>query len=147
MIRRIGAFVASVLAVYVLAALVSTQMTLNNVVALGLPVTVADRFAAALHDLAGLAPTYVPLIAISLLIAFPIMALVARFVPVPRTLGFVLAGAVALLVVHLAMYAVLGMHPLPVTRSVIGLAGQVAAGAVGGLAFAVLTRKARPPAT
>lgn len=147
MIRRIGAFVASVLVVYLLAAFISTQMTLNIVVALGLPVTVADRAAAAMHDLAGMAPTYVPLVAISLLVAFPVAALVARFVPAPRTLGYALAGAVALLVAHLTMYAVLGMHPLPVTRSVIGLFGQVAAGAVGGLVFALLTRKAPSEAT
>ena len=135
MIRRIAAFVAAVLTAYALGAFASTQMVLNAVAALGVPVGVATRASAVLHDLPGMAPVYGPLIAIAFLIAIPFAALVMRFVPGPRTLGYVLAGAVALLAVHLLMPALLGMHMFPATRSVAGVAWQVAAGAVGGYVF------------
>lgn len=135
MIRRIAAFVGAVLSAYVLGAFASTQMVLNAVAALGVPVGAATRASAVLHDLPGMAPVYGPLIVIALLIAFPVAALIMRFVPGPRTLGYVLAGAVALLAVHLLMPAVLGMHMFPATRSVAGVAWQVAAGAFGGYVF------------
>ena len=138
MIRRIAAFVGAALAVYLLGAWVSTQMVLNAVIELGLPVTVTQRFTAGLHDLTGMAPVYLPLVAIALLIAFPIAALVMRFVPGPRTVGYALAGAAALFAVHEIMPAVLGMHMFPATRSAVGVAWQVAAGAVGGYLFARL---------
>jgi len=135
MIRRIAAFVAAVLSAYVLGAFASTQMVLNAVAALGVPVGATTRASAVLHDLPGMAPVYGPLIVIAFLIAFPVAGLVMRFVPGPRTLGYVLAGAVALLAVHLLMPALLGMHMFAATRSVAGVAWQVAAGAVGGYVF------------
>ena len=135
MIRRIAAFVGAVLSAYVLGAFASTQMVLNAVAALGVPVGAATRATAVLHDLPGMAPVYGPLITIAFLIAFPVAALVMRFVPRPRTLGYVLAGAVALLAVHVLMPALLGMHMFPATRSVAGVAWQVGAGAVGGYVF------------
>lgn len=136
MISRIAAFVGAVVTAYVLGAIASTQIVLSAVAALGVPVDAATRGTAVLHDLPGMAPVYGPLIAIAYLIAFPVAALVMRFVPGPRTLGYILAGAAALLVVHLAMPALLGMHMFPATRSVAGVAWQVAAGAAGGYVFA-----------
>ena len=145
MIRRIAAFVGAVAATYVLGAFVSTQMVLNVVAALGVPVGAATRASAVLHDLPGMAPVYGPLIMIAFLIALPVAALVMRFVPGPRTLGYVLAGALALLAMHILMPALLGMHMFVATRSLAGLAWQVAAGAVGGYVFARF--RAKRPAT
>ena len=147
MIRRIAAFVAAVLSAYVIGAFASTQMVLNAVAALGVPVGAATRATAVLHDLPGMAPVYGPLITIAFLIAFPVAALVMRFVPGPRTLGYVLAGAVALLAVHVLMPALLGMHMFPATRSVAGVAWQVCAGAVGGYVFARFRGKRSEAAT
>ena len=138
-IRRIAAFLAGVVTAYVLAAFVSTQLVLNAVDRLGVPVDAATRAAAVLHDLPGMAPLYAPLIGIVFLIALPVAALAMRFVPGPRTLGYVLAGTVGLAALHLIMPAVLGMHPLPATRSLLGLAWQAAAGAAGGYVFARLS--------
>ena len=140
MLRRIAAFLAGVLTAYVLAAFVSTQMVLNAVDRLGVPVDAATRASAVLHDLSGMAPLYAPMVALVFLIALPVAALAMRFVPGPRTLGYVLAGAVGLAALHLILPAVLGMHPLPATRSLIGLGWQAAAGATGGYVFARLSR-------
>ena len=139
MIRRIGAFAAGVLATYVLAAVASTQMILGEVADLGMPVNFGDRAAATLHDLAGMAMAYLPLIGASLLIAFPVAALALRYVRLPRTLGYTLAGGAAIWVLHLIMIASFGMHPLPATRTALGMALQGGAGLVGGYLFARLT--------
>ena len=139
MIRRIAAFAAGVLATYVLAAIASTQMILHQVAALGMPVSFGERAAATLHDLAGMAVAYLPLIGASLLVALPVAALALRYVPLPRALGYALAGGAALWALHLIMIAVFGMHPVPATRTALGLALQAGAGLVGGYVFARLT--------
>ena len=145
MTRRIAAFACAALATYVVASIASTQSILHEVASFGLPVGLGVRAEATLHDLLGLAATYLPIVAIALLVAFPVTALVLRFVPGPRLLAYAIAGAAALLALHALMAAVLGMHPLPATRSAVGLALQAAAGAIGGLTFARIARP-RPPA-
>ena len=145
MIRRIAAFVGAVLTAYVIGSFASTQMVLNSVAALGMPVGFGTRASATLHDLLGMAPAYGAVIAVAFLIALPVAALAMRFVPGPRLFGYVLAGGVAITAVHLIMSAVLGMHPLPATRTATGLALQAAAGAAGGYVFARL-RAARSAA-
>ena len=138
MIRRIAAFAAGVLATYVLAAIASTQMILHQVAALGMPVSLGERSAATLHDLAGMAVAYLPLIGASLLVALPLAALALRYVPLSRAWGYALAGGAALWVLHLIMIGTFGMHPLPATRTALGLALQAGAGMVGGYVFARL---------
>ena len=139
MIRRIGAFAAAVLATFALGATVSTQMILGEVAALGMPVNFGDRAAATLHDLVGMAMAYLPLIGASLLVAFPVAALALRYIRLPRALGYTLAGGAAIWALHLIMVATFGMHPLPATRTALGLALQAGAGLVGGYVFARLT--------
>ena len=139
MIRRIGAFAAAVLATFALGATVSTQMILGEVAALGMPVNFGDRAAATLHDLVGMAMAYLPLIGASLLVAFPVAALALRYIRLPHALGYTLAGGAAIWALHLIMVATFGMHPLPATRTALGLALQAGAGLVGGYVFARLT--------
>ncbi len=131
------AFVVAVIVAYVLAVLMYTQLNLANVVEMGLEVTLADRAAAAVHDLAGMLPLYVPIIAVAFLIAFGITRLVLMWVPQLRTLGYVLAGFVAIYTVDFALGALLtsGTHPLAVTRTTVGLLSQCVAGAIGGYVF------------
>ena len=142
MIRQATAFAAAVLATYLLAAIASAQMILGEVAALGLPISFGNRTAATLHDLAGMAMAYLPLIGASLLIAFPLTALILRHVGLPRTLGYALAGSAALWALHLIMVATFGLHPVPATRTALGLALQAAPGLVGGYVFASLTEGA-----
>ena len=146
MTRRIAAFACAVLATYVAASIASTQTILHGVSSFGLPVSLGVRADATVHDLLGLAATYLPILAITLLVAFPATALVLRFAPIPRLLAYALAGAAALFALHALMAAVLGMHPLPATRSATGMALQAAAGAIGGLTFARVAPGPRPAA-
>lgn len=137
------AYIAAVVTAYVAAVLAYTQLNLANVVEMGLPVSFKDRIGAAGHDLIGMASLYLPIIAVALLLAFGFTAIVLRWVPQLRTLGYLLAGFVGIFVVDYALGALLtgGTHPLAVTRTTIGLLSQCLAGALGGYVFILLSRK------
>ena len=143
MSRAIGAFLCAALATYALGAAIATQMVLSEVAALGMPVSFGVRASAALHDLVGMATAYLPLVALSLLLGFTAAALLVRFLPSWRIFCYMLAGAAALLALHLILYATFGMHPVPATRTALGLAAQTAAGALGGCVFGWLGSRPR----
>ncbi|XOV81487.1 MAG: hypothetical protein ACFHXK_11440 [bacterium] len=141
--KLVLAFVLAVITAYVLAVLAYTQLNLANIVEMGLPVSMTDRIGAAGHDLMGMATLYLPIIAVALLLAFGFTAIVLRWVPQLRTLGYILAGFVGIFAVDFALGALLtgGTHPLAVTRTTIGLLSQCVAGAIGGYVFAVMLRQ------
>ena len=142
--KRVFAFVVAVLAAYLLAVLMYTQLNLANVVEMGLTVTLADRVAAALHDLYGMY-LLLALIAIGFAIAFAVTHLVLRVVPQLRFLGYIVAGGLAIYVVDFSLYKTMGdMHVLAVTRTTVGTLAMCVAGAIGGYVF---VRLLPPPAT
>jgi hypothetical protein len=135
MIRTLTAFLAAVLATYVIAAFAATQSVMNALQALGAPVTVGVRLDAAWHDLLGMASSYLPIIAVALLIAFPVAALAGRWLPRFRLIAYPLAGAVAVLAVHLILQQLFSITPVAAARTTGGLLLQVLCGAVGGWVF------------
>ena len=142
--KRVLAFIAAVVATYILAVLFYTQLNLANVVEMGLTVTMADRLSAALHDLWSMNLLLV-LLVIAFGIAFAITHLILRFLPQLRFLGYILAGALAFFVMDFSLYKVMGdMHVLAVTRTTVGTLAMCLAGAVGGYVF---VRLLPPPAT
>ncbi len=137
------AFVAAVLAAYVLAVLMYTQLNLGNVVEMGLTVTLADRFSAAVHDLWSM-NLLLALIAVGFAIAFLVTHLVLRMLPQLRYLGYILAGGLAIFVLDFSLYKAMGdMHILAVTRTTVGTLALSLAGAIGGYVF---VRLLPPPA-
>lgn len=140
-LKTVGAFLVAVAVTYILGSIASTQAILQNVIELDVPVGWLDRIGATWHDLLGMAPTYLPIIAVGFLIAFLVTALIVRFLPDLRRIGYVLAGTIAVLAVHLVLQALLDIHSLPVTRTLTGLLLQGAAGAVGGYVFVRITRQ------
>ncbi len=141
--KLVLAYILAVVTAYVAAVLAYTQLNLANVVEMGLPVSLMDRVGAAGHDLIGMASLYLPIIAVALLLAFGFTAVVLRWVPQLRTLGYMLAGFVGIFVVDYALGALLtgGTHPLAVTRTTIGLLSQCLAGALGGYVFVLMSSK------
>ena len=135
--KLVLAFILAVVTTYVVAVLAYTQLNLANVVEMGLPVSFMDRVGAAGHDLIGMTSLYLPIIAVALLLAFGVTAIVLRWVPQLRTLGYMLAGFAGIFVVDYALGALLtgGTHPLAVTRTTVGLLSQCVAGALGGYVF------------
>lgn len=131
------AWFSAVAVAYGLGAVFHTQFVLQRMLALGAPVPAAVRGSATLHDLAGLAATYLPLIALAFALALPVASLVIRILPL-RRFGFGLAGGAALLCVHLLVEHFTGLTLLAGARGWDGLGAQVLAGVLGGLTYAEL---------
>ncbi len=140
-IRITGSFIAAVLAAYILGAIFISQGNIASIIAMEFDVTLAQRFGAAIHDVTHMTDIYLPIIAISYLIAMPIAALVIKYVPNLRLIGYVLAGAAGLLAIHLIMKMVLGFSGIAPTRTFIGLLAQAIAGGAGGYLFHRLSMK------
>ncbi|MHA7815969.1 MAG: hypothetical protein ACX93N_05800 [Pseudohaliea sp.] len=149
MLRKIAAllvaFVVALSVTYLIGSVVATQFVLREVAALGPAVPWSVRLETSAQDLAGLAGSYLPLLALAFLLALPVAAGLSRLRPAARPAWYLAAGFVAVLALHLIMKAVLGVSGIAATRSFAGLLAQGAAGAVGGALFHALTAGRRPP--
>ncbi|KGE03287.1 hypothetical protein [Pseudohaliea rubra] len=146
MLRILAAFFAALGLAYGLGSIAATQFVLQEVVALGPTVPWSLRLQTTLQDFAGLAASYLPLLAVAFALGLPAAAGLARLVPAARFVWYLTAGFAAVLALHLIMKAVLGVSGIAATRSLDGLLVQGAAGAAGGALFHALTAGRRPGA-
>jgi hypothetical protein len=107
---------------------------------MGVHVGLGDRLAMTLQDIGGMAGMFLPMVAFGLLIAFMASALICRYKNHWRLSLYVLAGATALVCIHLALNLAFGITPVAAARSAFGLALQAVAGAAGGLTYVLLSR-------
>tara|TARA_A100001011_G_C14210359_1_gene799604 strand:- start:554 stop:838 length:285 start_codon:yes stop_codon:yes gene_type:complete len=84
---------------------------------------------------------YLPIMLVALLVAFLLAAIVIRFLPNLRTLGFAVAGIVGIWALILFFSSFLGTNPIAVTRSSFGLFTQCCAGGIGGLVYALVSQR------
>ena len=136
--RKLAIYLAAVLTAYLLATATASLHVASSLASMGVTVTPADRLSMIAQDLAGMAGMFLPLIAFALLAAFLVTALLHYLLRRARVLLYVLAGAAALLTLHLAMHAALGLTPVAVARSAPGLLLQALAGAAGGFVYVYL---------
>ena len=134
--RKTLTFVGAVLATYVVAAVLASNSVIASVIAMGLPVDFGTRLEMIGHDVVGMTASYLPLIAVAFLIAFPAAGLLVRNRPALRTAIFILAGIVAVLCIHFALKMTFDIAPVAAARTNVGLALQASAGALGGYLFA-----------
>ncbi|MBX3504196.1 MAG: hypothetical protein KF895_01870 [Parvibaculum sp.] len=139
-LRVVLAFLAAVVVTTILGAAFHTQFVIGRLSDLGIAVSFSDRLSTTLHDIGGMAPMFGMVIAIGFLVAFLAGALVYRFAGARRELIYVVAGAVAIAVALSAMAMVYSITPIAGARSWAGFAAQMLAGALGGYAFAMLSR-------
>ena len=139
MLRLIRAYLTAVVIAYVAAVTAGTLGVMNTIAEMGLTVTAGDRLGAVLHDLIGMAGSYLPLIAIALLIALPVAGQLSRWIGGSRSGMYALGGFVAITALHLIMEMVLGLVGIAAARTAMGLTGQALAGAFAALIFAQLT--------
>ncbi len=137
--RRIGSFVLAVAATYVLGVISASQHVAASLESMGAEVDFGTRLAMIGHDLGGMATSFLPMIVIGLLVAFAVAALLLRWLPRYRYLLYTLAGAAAVVTIHLALNAAFDITPVAVARSLGGLLVQGLCGAVGGYVYARFT--------
>ena len=142
---RLGTYLLAVAVAYLLATLAATQAVVARLAGMGVRVPFDDRLAMSLRDIAGMAPMFLPMVAFALLVAFLAAALLCRWpVRLPlqwRVPLYALAGAAALVTIHLVLHLAFGLTPVAIARTPQGLLLQGIAGACGGLAYVLLVRR------
>lgn len=140
MVSWVRAYVIAVVLAAALGAVASSTFVLNGLAAIMGPIPIGDRAATALKDLIGFGPTYAAVLAAPFAVLFGLAGLLARRTPLPRAPLMVLAGGGASAAILSGLVAAMGNQVIAGAREPAGFAAQVAAGAIGGLAFALLHR-------
>lgn len=140
-LNTIAGYLAAVLIAYILGAAFVSQGNISAVVQMGFEISAGQRLEAFIHDVTHMYDIYLPLIAIGMLIGLSIAGGIIRFTPNLRLVGYVSAGFVAMISIHLLLKAALGLTGIAPTRELSGLIAQGIAGAFGGYMFHWLTNK------
>lgn len=142
MLRAVIVLIPAVLGAYLLGSVIATQVILARLQAMAIPVTLSDRLHASWHDILGLATSYLPLMLLAFIVAMPVAVFLGNRLPKARVLLYGLAGATAVVAIHLIVKAVLGLNGLAAVRDLHGLLLQGVAGWFGGYLFFVFTGQA-----
>ena len=138
--RIVGGFVAAVLVTFATASFAHTHLIIQGLREVGAEVPPSVELATAGGDLVGLAPSFGIVIAIALLLGFLVAGIARRFVRLPRPIAFALAGGAALATALWLMHLSYEITPIASARSWAGFLTLCAAGALGGLVFASVSR-------
>lgn len=144
-VRNMSSFLVAVIAAYLLGAIFISQGNIASVIALNFDVSLAQRFEAALHDVTNMTGLYLPVIAVSYLLAMPVATFIIKYFPQHRMTLYIAAGAAGLITIHIIMKLLLGISGIAATRSVIGMLAQAVAGGVGGYLFHLISIKPADP--
>jgi len=142
-VRRIVGFIFAVMVTFSLGAIASTQSVISSLADMGAPLTVNERLSMTLHDLVGMLPLYGSLVAIGFLLALPVAGWASHRLGSLRVLGFVLAGALAVFLVHAGLHSIFGTSLVAGARSTLGLSVQILAGAIGGYCYLLIRDEPR----
>ena len=140
---RLAIYLSAVVVAYLLASIMATQSVISSLSGMGVDLSFAERASMTLHDVGGMAGMFLPMIAFGLLIAFMATALICHYWNQWRTPLYIIAGAAALVCVHLALNLAFGITPVAIARTTTGLGLQALAGAVGGYTYVYLSGRYR----
>ncbi len=136
---RLAIYLSAVVVTYLLAAVAATQSVISSLAGMGVPVDLTGRLTMTLKDLVGMAGMFLPMVAFGLLIAFMATALICRYLRQWRIPLYTIAGATAMVCLHLALNLAFGITPVAAARTAAGLVIQGLAGAAGGLTYVLLS--------
>lgn len=139
--RMVGGFIAAVLVTLAVASFAHTHFTIEALRAVGAEVPPSIAMATVRGDFIGLAPALGAVIAIALLLGFIVAGIARRFISLPRPLAFALAGAAAFATALWLMRLSYEITPIASARTWAGFLTLAAAGALGGLVFASVSRR------
>lgn len=138
-VRLLIAFLLAVATTVVLASIFQTLSVEAALSGAGAEFDLPTRIDMAASDFIGLAPSFAPVVAGGLAVAFVVASILKRFLKPLAPVAYPLAGAAAIGAALLAMPVMLdlqGITPLAGSRGALGFALQCLAGAAGGLVFA-----------
>lgn len=139
--KKLGIYISAVLLTYLLASVSATQHVVARLLSMGLTVEPGERMLMTLQDLGGMAGIFLPLIAFGFLAAFLVAALLHYWLKRAQALLYVLAGATALVAIHVLLNLAFNITPVAIARSPSGLLIQGFCGAAGGYLYIFLNRR------
>ena len=137
-VKAFFAYLLAVVATTVLGSVAATQFILAELRTMQVAVPFSVRIETTVHDIVGMSPTFAPIVAGALLVAFLVAALLTRFVPLPDRRWYLVGGFVSIIAALLLVKAMLGGTPIAGARGTLGLVSQGIAGLFGGWVFAKL---------
>ncbi len=141
LIAQIMGYLAAVLFAAAMGSIVQTQFNLAALTAMGVNVPVGTWLLTTGQDLVSFAPAYAIVVAVALLLAFPVAGILSRWLPHHRRALFMLAGGSGVLAAILLMNTLLPMTLIAATRYAAGTAALALAGAIGGWLHASMTAR------
>ena len=137
MVRTLIGYIGAVVVAHIFGAAAAAQHVISQFEQMAGEVGVVERLRWTFGDIVGMATggIYPVAIAVALLLAFAVAGLIIRRVGGLRTLGFVLAGAAGMLMMHVILNSVAEINPVAATRGSLGLGLQAVAGALAGAAY------------
>lgn len=143
MFSVLGAYIVAVLIAYAIGSTLATQVTLGELRAMGMSLTLTDHYRAVAHDFRALAGSYLPLIAAVLAPALIVATRLSRPWPKLRPFIFPLLGALAVVAPHYAGRWFLGYDYLFAVREWYGMLFQAMAGWFGAYYYLIIRGLAR----
>ena len=137
-------FIATVLATFLLASIVGTQLVLADILGFGLVVSSADRVSATIHDIAGLATMLPILISVTFLLAFIIAESGRRIMSGKHTYWYMAAGLTSLPAALTLIKTLMGGTVFAAARTGFGMLLIALCGLIGGWLFARLVNRGKP---
>lgn len=139
--KVVAGFIAGVLVTYLLGAIFVSQGNIAAVTSMGFEITFAQRIDALIHDVTHMYDLYLPVVIVAMLVALSVAGGIIRFNSNLRLIGYVSAGFVGMIAMHVIFKATLGASGIAPTREIVGLVLQGLAGGLGGLAFHYASQK------
>lgn len=137
-VKTISAYLVAIVATTVTGSVLATQFVLAELRTMQVAVPFGVRIETTVHDVIGMGPTFAPIVAAALLVAFLVAALLTRFIPLPDRRWYLVGGFVGIIAALLLIKAVLGGTPIAGARGTLGLLSQGMAGLIGAWVFTKL---------
>jgi len=137
-------FFVAVLATFLLASIVGTQLVLADIQSFGLVVSLSDRVSATTHDIAGLATMLPILISVTFLLAFIIAESGRRITSGKRIYWYTAAGLTSLPASLTLIKTLMGGTVFAAARTGSGMLLIALCGLFGGWLFARLVNMGKP---
>lgn len=140
MVRTLVGYFGAVIVAHVVGTAAAAQHVIGRFEAMAGDISFSERLSWTFGDIVGMATGLIyPLaVAVALLLAFAAAGFIVRRVGGLRTIGFVLAGALGLLTMHVVLNSITGLNAVAATRDAMGLIMQSVAGAFAGGAYVLL---------
>ena len=134
--RALLAVAIGILVAFFVGSVIGTQMVLSSVEKMGLAVSWGMRWSSSWRDIVGLSASLLPLMAIALAPAWLLLVwLDRRSVLNINAAICAICGALCVGLLHPLLNFAFGVDVFAPARSLVGLAGQGLAGALGGMAL------------